>query len=327
MTELLRGGEPLARLRGAFALRELTDRLQPQHPRAIPATPEILAATEAALRPLRDAAVSKTHEEIRCTAFEAIDRARRLPHETLRARAASLLEDVRVDCGSLPGRKQQGGVRTDAKRAEDWERIIARLDTQAPALAAETSSALIAAGEDVVPALQHRLGQTNRCRGLALVAGVLASRNVAKAGVEAAFTRVVEGKCDGREPFDLTLAQGVAAAFMTRPAGITKMTALLVHRDVGVRRRAAEAFGTLFERLGSGEHAQAAPGDPDLIPAARASLDPLVAFATTERDQQARCLAVRALLHAQQAAHDDLRGDAAAATAGRTIRCLAPPNP
>ena len=67
--------------------------------------------------------------------------------------------------------------------------------------------------------------------------------------------------------------------------------------------------------------------DPALLAPARAALEPLVAFATTERDQQARCLAVRALLHAQQAADDELRGDAAAATAGRTIRCLAPPNP
>ena len=155
------------------------------------------------------------------------------------------------------------------------------------------------------PLLQKRLQQTDRCRGLALVAGILASRNAAAADVEAAFTRVLEGKCDGREPFDLQLAQGVAAAFMTRPDGIATMTRLLTHRDVSVRRRAAEAFGTLFERLGSGEHAQsAAPIDPALLPPARAALEPLVAFATTERDQQARCLAVRALMHAQQAADD-----------------------
>ena len=116
---------------------------------------------------------------------------------------------------------------------------------------------------------------------------------------------MLEGKCDGREPFDLQLAQGVAAAFVTRPDGIAKVARLLVHRDVSVRRRAAEAFSTLFERLGSGEHAQpAAAVDPALLPPARAALAPLVAFATTERDQQARCLGVRALMHAQQAVDD-----------------------
>ena len=176
------------------------------------------------------------------------------------------------------------------------------------------------------PLLQTRLGQTDKCRGLALVAGILASRNAAAADVEAAFTRVLEGKCDGREPFDLQLAQGVAAAFVTRPDGIAKVARLLVHRDVSVRRRAAEAFSTLFERLGS-RRAAAAAVDPALLPPARAALAPLVAFATTERDQQARCLGVRALMHAQQAADDALRADAAAATAGRTLRCLAPPNP
>jgi hypothetical protein len=208
---------------------------------------------------------------------------------------------------------------------EGLEQLIALLDSQSGELAARTSNALLAAGDQVEPLLQTRLGQTDKCRGLALVAGILASRNAAAADVDAAFTRVLEGKCDGREPFDLQLAQGVAAAFVTRPDGIAKVARLLVHRDVSVRRRAAEAFSTLFERLGAGEHAAAV--DPALLPPARAALAPLVAFASTERDQQARCLGVRALMHAQQAVDDALRGDAAAATAGRTLRCLAPPNP
>ena len=184
-------------------------------------------------------------------------------------------------------------------KREALEQLIARLDSQPAGLASQTSSALLAAGADVEPLLQMRLQQTDRCRGLALVAGILASRNAAEADVEAAFTRVLEGKCDGREPFDLQLAQSVAAAFMTRPEGIAKMARLLVHRDVSVRRRAAEAFGTLYERLGSGEHAQSAAAvDPALLPAVRAALEPLVAFATTERDQQAP-LPCRAGAHAR----------------------------
>ena len=147
-------------------------------------------------------------------------------------------------------------------KREELEQLIALLDSQSGELAARTSSALLAAGDQVEPLLQTRLGQTDKCRGLALVAGILASRNAAAADVEAAFTRVLEGKCDGREPFDLQLAQGVAAAFVTRPDGIAKVARLLVHRDVSVRRRAAEAFSTLFERLGSGEHAQAAASIP-----------------------------------------------------------------
>ena len=295
-----------------------------------------MAATEAALPLLRDVAVSKANIQLRCLSYEALDQARRLPIDALRARATTLLDGVTIDCDPAPAAAPSGSaagaagssVVTGTMKREALEQLIARLDSQPAGLASQTSSALLAAGDEVEPLLQKRLQQTDRCRGLALVAGILASRNAAAADVEAAFTRVLEGKCDGREPFDLQLAQSVAAAFMTRPDGIAKMARLLAHRDVSVRRRAAEAFGTLFERLGSGEHAQpAAAVDPALLPAVRAALEPLVAFATTERDQQARCLAVRALMHAQQAAHDDLRADAAAATAGRTLRCLASPNP
>ncbi len=246
-----------------------------------------------------------------------------------RQRATRLLAGVVVDCeakaGSAPASTATGSAKGGARR-EGLAESIARLDDQPPELAAKTSAALVAAGPEVEPLLRKRLTQTSKCRGLALVAGILASRHAAEADVEAAFTRVVEGQCDGREPFDLQLAQAVAAAFMARPDGIATMIRLLVHRDVSVRRRAAEAFGTLFESLGSGEHA-AASVDPALLPPARAALEPLVAFATTERDQRARCLAVRALMHAQQAADDGLRADATAATTGRTLRCLAPPNP
>ena len=333
MTELLRGKDPFARQRAALALDELTARLAADHVRTIAATPEIVAATEAALPRLRDVAVSKAPVEIRCPSYDALDRVRRLPIDTLRARATKLLDGVVVDCepaaGSAPAGPGTGTPTGAAKgngRRDSLVETIARLDDQPPEQAEKASAALVAAGAEVEPLLQKRLTQTSKCRGLALVASILASRHAAPTDVDAAFTRVLEGRCDGREPFDLQLAQGVAAAFMARPDGVVTMTRLLVHRDVGVRRRAAEAFGTLFESLGSGEHAQASV-DPALLPPARAALEPLVAFATTERDQQARCLAVRALMHAQQAADDGLRSAATAATIGRTLRCLASPNP
>ena len=337
MAELLRGDDQMARYRAAFAFDALTERLRSDHAQTIAATPEIVAATEAALPLLRDVAVSRANAQLRCLSYEALDQARRLPIDPLRTRATKLLDGVTIDCDPAPGGKAPGGpaagtagssASTGTMKREALEQLIAQLDSQSGELAARTSNALLAAGNQVEPLLQTRLGQTDKCRGLALVAGILASRNAAAADVDAAFTRVLEGKCDGREPFDLQLAQGVATAFVTRPDGIAKVARLLVHRDVSVRRRAAEAFSTLFERLGAGEHGQSAAAvDPALLPPARAALAPIVAFATTERDQQARCLGVRALMHAQQAVDDALRADAAAATAGRTLRCLAPPNP
>ena len=326
LAELLRDRDPLARQRAAVALDELTERLQPDHPRAIAATPEILAATEAALRPLRHAAVSRGPEQIRCLAFEAIDQARRLPHEPIRARATSLLEGARIDCAPPPGTARTGAAAAHVRR-ESWAELIARLDTQSPELASRTSAALLAAAAgDVVPLLQKRLTETGSCRGLALVAGVLASRNAAAADVEAAFARVVHGKCAGREPFDLALAQTAAHAFLARPDGIARLAGHLTDRDVAVRRRAAGAFATLFERLGMGANAQPT-SDQAILGVARETLPALVVMATTERDQRARCQAVLALQRAQEAQDAAIRTEAEAQTRGRTLRCLAPPNP
>ncbi len=209
---------------------------------------------------------------------------------------------------------------------ESWEAIISRLDSQPPALAAQTSSALAAAGDDVVPLLQQRLRQTDTCRGLALVAGVLASRQVAAADVEATFARVVAGTCKGRDPFALTLAQSAANTFVARPDGIARLAGHLTSRDVAVRRRVASALAVLFERLGMGEAARPT-SDPSIVDAARGALPALVTTATTERDQAARCQAVLALQRAQEAQDEGLRAEADAQTRGRTIRCLAPPNP
>jgi HEAT repeat protein len=327
MTELLRSKDDLTRRRAVFAFDQLTERLRPGHPRTIAATPEILAATEASLTPLRDTAVSKAPPAIRCLAFEAIDQARSLPQAALASRATSLLQGAQVDCGSPPRTTKEGGESTNPVRRERTEEIIARLDRQPPDLAARTSSVLLAAPEaEVVPLLRKRLRDTNTCRGLALVAGVLAARHVAEADVEGALIRVAAGKCDGREPFDLTLAQNAANAFITGPDGITRLTGWLGDRDVAVRRRAARALATLFDRLGMGEASR--PGaDAAMLAAARAALPALVTLAQTDRDEAARCQAVRAIQRAQEARDDGLRAEAVAQSQGRTLRCQAPPGP
>ncbi|HXR43988.1 MAG TPA: hypothetical protein VN759_04220, partial [Pseudolysinimonas sp.] len=225
MAELLRGDDQMARYRAAFAFDALTERLRSDHAQTIAATPEIVAATEAALPLLRGVAVSRANAQLRCLCYEALDQARRLPIDPLRTRATKLLDGVRIDCDPAPGGAAPGGpaagtagssVSTGTMKRETLEQLIAQLDSQSGELAARTSNALLAAGDQVEPLLQTRLGQTDKCRGLALVAGILASRNAAAADVDVAFTRVLEGKCDGREPFDLQLAQGVAAAFVTR---------------------------------------------------------------------------------------------------------------
>ena len=92
------------------------------------------------------------------------------------------------------------------------------------------------------------------------MAGVLASDGPAPAEGEAAYARVLEGRCDGREPFDLALAQSVADVLMRDPAGIARMTTLLSYDGVEVRRRAAPAFATAFERLGPGERGRSGGG-------------------------------------------------------------------
>jgi hypothetical protein len=320
MTRLLRARDPAGRDRAARALHRLTERLSPGHAEAITATPEIVAVTGEALPALSRVVESTASLETRCAAFDALQRARDLPQDGIRTRARSVSEGVRLDCSRV------AAPLTAPEQAEGWRRILSRLDTQPPELASQTTSILLANVAEARPHLVQRLADTNRCRSLALVASVLASDGAAPAEVEAAYVRVLEGKCEGREPFDLALAQGVADAFMRDAAGIARVAALLPHPDREVRRRAARAFAAAFERLGPGEQGRTAgPRDPATIPPMQAALAPLVTLAQTERDETARCHAVRGLLFAQQAVDDGLRAEAASATAGRTLRCLAPP--
>ena len=61
-----------------------------------------MAATEAALPLLRGVAVSKANVQLRCLSYEALDQARRLPIDALRARATKLLAGVTLDCDPAP---------------------------------------------------------------------------------------------------------------------------------------------------------------------------------------------------------------------------------
>jgi hypothetical protein len=319
MTQLLRRRSPAGRARASRALHRLAERLSPAHAEPIAATPEIVATTREALPELARLVESPESLETRCTAFDALQRARELPQEAIRSRARAVSDGLRLDCGRV------AAPLTRSEQERGWLRIVARLDTQPPELASQTTAILLANLADARPYLVRRLEETSRCRGLALVAGILASDRGGPAEVDAAYARVLEGRCEGREPFDLALAQGVADAFMRDAPGIARVTALLPHREAHVRRRAAQAFAAAFERLGPGEHGSAGAADPAIVAAMQAALAPLVTFAQAERDEAARCQAVRALLFAQQAVHDALRAEAAAATAGRTLRCLAPP--
>lgn len=319
---LLRGRDPIGRARASLAFDDLTERLEAGHPTALAPTPRMLDATAEALPALRSIAASRDRQPTPCMAYEALYQAGKSAHPTLRDPAAKLLAGLKTACPTPSGElgRTSGGTVPLAD-------VIARLDRQPPEEAAKIAAALVPVGAGAVPPLQAHLRKTNRCRGLALAGGILAQLGAAPADVEAAYVRVLAGECDGREPFDLALAQSVADTFMRDATGVARVTALLPHKDVEVRRRAAQAFAKAFEGLGPGEHGVAGAGarDPGIVPAMQAALAPLVTLGQNERDETARCQAVRALLLAQQAVHDALRAEAAAATTGRTLRCLAPP--
>jgi hypothetical protein len=319
---LLRGRDPIGRARAIVTFAALTARLEAGHPDPLPSRPPLLDAAAEALPALRDVAASRDGSPVSCLAYGALSRAAGSAHPALREPAVTLLAKVKADCRQPSG----DAGRAMPRGTPPLETAIERLDRVDPAEAPAVAAALVALGAAAIPPLQAHVRATGRCRGLALAAGILERLGAPAAGVEAAYVRLVEGECKGQEPFDLALAQSAADAAMRAPAGVTRMTALLPHEDVAVRRRAAQAFARAFERFGPGEHGAGAGGrDPALVPPMQAALGPLVTRAQTERDETARCQAVRALLHAQQAVHDALRAAAAAATAGRTLRCLAPP--
>lgn len=93
---MLKEKDTFIRRSAAFAFDELTERLQGRSP-AIPATPEIINATKAALPSLVEALNDKD-EVVRCMSYEALEQVRGSKHEILRSEANRLMQDLKVQC-------------------------------------------------------------------------------------------------------------------------------------------------------------------------------------------------------------------------------------
>ena len=106
VAEMLRDKDTFIRRSAAFAFDELTERLQGRPP-AIPATPEIINATKAALPPLVEALNDKD-EVVRCMSYEALEQIRGSKHEVLHSEANRLMQGLKVQCPK--GRASQDAV-------------------------------------------------------------------------------------------------------------------------------------------------------------------------------------------------------------------------
>ncbi len=93
---MLKEKDTFIRRSAAFAFDELTERLQGRPP-AIPATPEIINATKAALPPLVEALNDKD-DVVRCMSYEALEQLRGSKHEILRSEVNRLMQDLKVQC-------------------------------------------------------------------------------------------------------------------------------------------------------------------------------------------------------------------------------------
>jgi hypothetical protein len=318
LTAMLRGDDPAGRLKAASAFDRLTARLDPGAADPLSPAPGLLDAAAAALPALQKVALHDDDPATRCAAHAALDRAGRSTHDALRQPAARLLGGKTFRCGTTSGATAGAAPATTPR--ETIERAVRRLDQEKAETAPAAVSTLVGFGAEAVPILVARAGQTQKCRALALIGNALLRLDAAPATVDAALRRVVRGDCDGRDDFDRSLAQHAANTFITRAEGLAMLTALLAEADPFVRRRVARAFGTLYDRLGPG-NAGVAVDDPDIIDAATRSLAPLVKVATADRDDEARCNAVRALRLAQTSIHDQVRTEAETVTAGRSLLC------
>ena len=318
LTAMLRGKDPAGRLKAANAFDRLTARLDTGAADPMAPAPALLEAAAAALPALQKVALDDDDQSTRCAAHTALDRAGRSPHEALKQPAAKLLAGKRFPCASTPSATP--GTPSAAPRHDAIVRAVTRLDQEKPDTAPATVSTLIAYGPEAVPILVARIAQTNRCRGLALIANTLSRQGAAPEAVDTALRRVLRGDCEGKDEFDRKLADGAATAIVVRVEGIGMLTPLLGAPDPIVRRRAARGFVTLFERLGAGD-AGVAIDDPAIVQAAVKALAPLVPVATADPDDEARCQAVRSLRLAQTSIHDQVRTEAETVTAGRSLRC------
>jgi len=96
IAEMLKEKDTFIRRSAAFAFDELTERLQGRPP-AIPATPEIIDATKAALPSLVEVLNDKD-EVVRCMSSEALEQVRDSKHEILSSEANRLMQDLKVQC-------------------------------------------------------------------------------------------------------------------------------------------------------------------------------------------------------------------------------------
>lgn len=318
LTGMLRGKDAAGRLKAANAFDRLTTRLETGADTPITPAPALLDAAAAALPALQKVALDDDDASTRCAAHAALDRAGRSPHAALEQPAAKLLAGRKFPCASTPAATTAAAAA--APRHDEIARIVARLDHEKPETAPATVQTLIGYGPEAVPILVARIGQTNRCRALALIANTLSRLQAAPEAMDAALGRVLPGNCEGRDEFDRKVSQGAASAAVDRASGIAMLTPLLAASDAIVRGRATRAFGTLFERLGSG-NAGMAVGDPAIVDAAVTAIAPLVSIATGDPDDDTRCDAVRALRLAQTSVHDTVRAEAETRTAGRSLRC------
>lgn len=323
LTGMLRGKDAAGRLKAANAFDRLTARLDAGA--ADPLTPgtALLDAAAAALPALQKVALDDDDQTTRCAAYAALDRAGRSTHAALQQPASRLFTGRTFPCASTSKAttsKAPPGTPSAAPRTDAIVRAVNRLDHEKPETAPATVQALIGFGPEAVPVLVGRIGQTRRCRALALIANTLSRQGAAPDSVEAALRRVLRGDCDGKDEFDRTLADGAATAIVVRAEGIAMLIPLLGETDPIVRRRAARGFVTLFERLGAG-NAGVPIDDPAIVQAAVKALAPLVPVATADPDDEARCQAVRSLRLAQTSIHDQVRAQAETLTAGRSLRC------
>ena len=203
----------------------------------------LLDAAAAALPALQKVALDDDDPTTRCAAYVALERAGRSPHGALRQPAARLLAGRKFPCA--PTSAAPSATASAAPRHDAIERTVKRLDQEKPETAAATVQMLIGYGPEAVPVLVGRLGQTNRCRALTLIANTLSRQQAAPDAVDAALRRVLRGDCEGKDEFDRSLAQGAANALVDRAEGIAMLTPLLAAADPIMRRRAARAFGTL----------------------------------------------------------------------------------
>jgi len=318
LTAMLRGKDPAGRRKAAAAFDRLTTRLEAGAADPVTATPALLDATAAALPALQKVALDDDDESTRCPAHAALARAGRSTHDALRQPAARLLGGKTFRCEATSD--DTPGAASAATNRETIDRTVRRLDQEKPETAPAAVTALLGFGAEAVPILVARAGQTQKCRALALIANVLSRQEAAQETVDAALRRVVRGDCDGKDEFDRALAQQAADALVTRAEGLAILTPLLGEADPLVRRRAAHAFGMLYERLGPG-NAAAPVDDPAILEAATRSLAPLVKVATADSDDDARCDAVRAIRAAQVSVHEQVRVEAETVSAGRSLRC------